>query len=181
MAFFFTNRKRCADLSSVIKNLPKNSAIIFREYDLEAPEREKLATEIMQICRKYGHKILIGKNLELARKLRADGVHFSDHDQLPLQILNRKNLPQKFILSVACHNFLSVLKLRKLKIDAIFISPIFLTKSHPNAQPLGLQRLSRIILKTKSSIYALGGVNSQNINSLQRLGASGFGGIELFN
>jgi len=164
-----------------IENLPKNSAVIFREYDLPAQEREKLAQEIIAICRKNNHKILIGKNFELARKLKADGVHFSDNDRLSLQILNRRNLPQKFILSVACHNFLSVLKFRKLKVDAVFISPIFATKSHPEAKLIGLQALSRIILKAKHPIYALGGINSQNINSLQKLGAKGIGGIELFN
>ncbi len=178
---FFTDRKRCGDLKLAIKNLPKNSAVIFREYDLESKEREKLAREIIKACRAKNHKIIIGKDLALARKLRADGVHFSDRDKLPLQIFNRQNQPQKFIFSFACHNFLSVLKSRQLKADLVFISPIFTTKSHLNAEPLGLGRLSRIIRISKIPVFALGGVNEKNIHTLQKLGAQGFGGIEIFS
>ena len=178
---FFTDRKRCADLILAIRNLPKNSTVIFREYDLEIKEREEMARKIIKICREKNHKILIGKNLALARKLRADGVHFSDRDKLPVQIFNRKNLPREFILSFACHNFLSVLKSHQIKADIIFISPIFTTKSHPNVSPLGLAQLSKIIRMSKIPIFALGGVNKQNIRILQKVGAQGFGGVEIFN
>ena len=164
----------------VIKKLPKNSAVIFREYDLESKEREILAREILAICRAKNHKFLIGKNLELARKLRADGVHFSDRDHLPLQIFNRQNWPRKFIFSFACHNFLSVLKSQQLKADMIFVSPVFATKSHLGVEPLGLRELSKIIRLSKIPIFALGGVSEKNINSLQKLGIAGFGGIGFF-
>lgn len=160
--------------------MPKNSAVIFREYDLKDDERELLARQIMQVCRQKNHKIIIGKNLALATKLRADGVHFSDNDKLPLGALNRQNLPKKFIFSFACHNFLSVLKSQQLKADFIFISPIFVTKSHPNVAALGLMALSKIIRTNKTPIFALGGVNKTNINALKKLGTQGFGAIELF-
>ena len=154
--------------------------MIFREYDLKSKEREILAQEILAICREQNHKFLIGKNFELARKLRADGVHFSDQDHLPLQIFNRQHWPRKFIFSFACHNFLSVLKSQQLKADMIFASPIFATKSHPNIAPLGLKELSKIIRVSKIPVFALGGVSLENINSLQKLGIAGFGGIGLF-
>jgi len=154
--------------------------VIFREYDLKSKEREILAQELLAICREQNHKFLIGKNLQLARKLRADGAHFSDRDHLPLQIFNRQNWPRKFIFSFACHNFLSVLKSQQLKADMIFVSPIFATKSHPNVAPLGLRELSKIIRASKIPIFALGGVDEKNINSLRKLGVAGFGGIDLF-
>ena len=139
-----------------------------------------MAAEIFAICKEKNIKFLIGKNLELARKLRADGVHFSDNDKLPLQILNRKNLPKKFIFSFACHNFLSVLKCKKLKADMVFMSPIFATKSHESAKNIGLMHFSKMLLLSKIKIFALGGVNKQNLKSLQKLGVKGFGGIEIF-
>ena len=179
-AVFFTDRKRCADLSLAIKKLPKNSAVIFREYDLDEAAREKLAQEIIAICRGRNHKILIGKNVALARKLRADGIHFSDNDILPLAVFNRQNWPREFIFSFACHNFLSVLKSQQLKVDLLFVSPIFATKSHPNIAPLGLMQLSKIIRASKVPVFALGGVNEKNIHTLERLGAQGFGAIEMF-
>ncbi len=160
--------------------MPKNSAIIFREYDLAVDEREKMAREILVLCRGLGHKMLVGKNLELARKIKADGVHFSDKDGLLWQNFQRKNLPQKFIFSLACHNFLSVVKSQKTKADLIFVSPVFKTKSHPNLEPLGLMKFGKIVAASQIPIFALGGVNEKNFLNLKKLGAVGFGAIDQF-
>ena len=185
---FFTDRKRCDNLITIIKKLPKNSAVIFREYDLEEEKREKLAREILLICKQKSHKIIIGKNLDLATEIKADGVHFSDNDILSskifLQLRNNKKINSKngtkFIFSFACHNFLSVVKCQKMPVDLIFISPIFATKSHEDLPTFGLQRLSRVLRFSKKPVFALGGINKKNIHIVKKLGASGFGGIETF-
>ena len=68
----------------------------------------------------------------------------------------------------------------------VFIAPIFPTTSHSDAKILGLKNLAKITSKTKSlnyflpKIYALGGVNLQNIKSIRKLKLSGFGAIDLF-
>lgn len=160
----------------VIKNLPKNSAIIFREYDLNRVAREKMAREVFDICRKNNQRILIGKDYELAQTLGADGVHFSDRQEFPAQI----NRQQNFMITLACHNFSSVLKSQNLPVDAIFLSPIFPTKSHEGAPVLGLEILKKAMNTSKIPIFALGGVNEENLKILQSLGAQGFGGIDIF-
>jgi thiamine-phosphate pyrophosphorylase len=188
---FFTDRKKISDFEKIIKNLPKNSAIIIREYDLTKIEREIFAKKIIDLAKPRTLKILIGKDFALAKKLKADGVHFSDRDHLPLQFLNKKSAPKKFIFSISCHNLKSVLKSLKLKPDMIFISPIFPTTSHSDAEILGLRNLAKISSKTKkrgylfgltsAPIYALGGINSDNIQSVRKLQISGFGAIDFFS
>jgi thiamine-phosphate pyrophosphorylase len=133
--------------------------------------------------RAQGLKILVGKDFALAKKIKADGVHFSDFDKLPLQFLKKKSFPKKFIFSFSSHNFKSALK---TKANMIFISPIFPTTSHAEAKSLGLKNLAKIAFKSKNpnyltrSVYALGGVNSKNIKSLRKLKISGFGAIDFF-
>lgn len=175
---FFTDRKKISDFKKVIKNLPKNSVVIIREYDLAPKEREIFAQEISALARKKDLKVLVGKDLVLAQKIKADGVHFSDFDKLPLPLLRHRN----FIFSFSCHSFKSFLSARKLKPDMIFISPIFPTSSHKETKSLGLQYLAKIITKNRNSlpIYALGGVNSTNLKSLKKLGLAGFGAINFF-
>jgi thiamine monophosphate synthase len=183
---FFTDRKKIFDFFSAIKNLPKNSTIIIREYDLKGHEREAFAKKIIALAKIKKAKILIGKDFNLAKKLKADGVHFSDFDRLPWQFFKRKSFPKKFIFSLACHSFGSLLKAQKLKTDLIFISPIFASTSHADVKPLGLKNLAKITFKTKNSNYlasrirALGGVNSTNLKRLRKLGIQGFGAIDLF-
>ena len=186
VSVFFSNRAVITSLESTIKHLPKNSAIIIREYDLEEKDREIFAKKIVALARPLGLKILVGKDLSLAKKIKADGVHFSDFDKLPLQFFQQKNFPEKFIFSFSCHNLKSALKAEKSGFDMIFISPIFPTTSHLNTKNMGLKNLAKISLKTKStpycesSFYALGGINSQNLSSIRKLNLAGFGAISLF-
>ena len=186
VSVFFSNRAFITSLESTIKHLPKNSAIIIREYDLEEKDREIFAKKIVALARPLGLKILVGKDLSLAKKIKADGVHFSDFDKLPLQFFQQKNFPEKFIFSFSCHNLKSALKAQKSGFDMIFISPIFPTTSHLNTKNMGLKNLAKISLKTKStpycesSFYALGGINSQNLSSIRKLNLAGFGTISLF-
>lgn len=181
---FFSNGSKISQLEKILKHLPKKSAIIIREYHLKEEEREMLARKIITLAKPLGVKVLIGKNLQLAQKVRADGVHFSDYDTLP--IFNIKRFAKRFIVSFSCHGLTSILKAQKLQFDIIFISPIFPTTSHPNATTIGLRKLTEITLKTKrqpyyhSSFYALGGINLHNISSIRKSGLHGFGAISLF-
>ena len=184
---FFTDRKKISDFENTIKSLPKNSAIIIREYDLNKKDREVFAKNIQQVAKKKNLKILVGKDIALAKKINADGIHFSDYDYLPLQFLEQKKFKKKFIFSFSCHSFKSVLKARKIRPNLIFISPVFPTTSHLNTQALGIKNLAKISLKIKSNFYpasrfyALGGINLTNLPSVRKLGLSGFAAIKLFS
>lgn len=160
----------------MVSKLPKNAVVIIREYDLPKNEREIFATKIAKLARARGLKSLVGKDLALARKIKADGVHFSDFD-LVIRRGSKKNL-----LSISCHNYKSFLRAQRLKPDLIFISPIFPTTSHPDAKALGLRYLAKIVAKNQKRlpIYALGGVNLKNLKSLAKLGIVGFGAINFF-
>jgi thiamine-phosphate pyrophosphorylase len=184
---FFTCSKKIPDIEKVIKNLPKKSVIIIREYDLDQKSREVFAEKIVTLARARDLKILVGKDFALAKKIKADGIHFSDFDKLPIQFFKKSSFAKNFIFSFSCHSFKSVLRMPKLEADMIFIAPIFATTSHPNAKTIGLRNLAKITVKTKSSnyflskIYALGGIDTQNIKSLQKLKISGFGAIDFFS
>ena len=174
---FFTNRKKIKDFAKIIEKLPKDSAIIIREYDLDPKEREIFAQEIIDLAQGKSLKILIGKDIALAKKLKADGVHFSDLDKV-----NFKK-DDDLILSFAAHSIAGIDLGIKLKADMIFIAPAFATTSHLDTEPLGETQLREIALKYKNLdyLYPLGGVNSSNIYLLRNLGFASFGAIDFFN
>ncbi|MCE3255203.1 MAG: thiE1 [Rickettsiaceae bacterium] len=177
--FFFTDRKRVKDIFSVVENLPKNSAVIIREYDLSEEKRLDFAQKIIAIARKNRRKnlkILVGKNYSLARKIKADGVHFSDQNQVQLPAKTNK----KMIFSYSCHYPKSVSKAKKLDCDLVFYSPIFVTNSHPEAKPVGLPQLRKFIRQSQIPTYALGGIDEKNIRLLKDTGVAGIGGISIF-
>lgn len=182
----FTDRNKVLDFEQTIKNLPKNSIIIIREYDLDKKNREEFAKKIIAFARVAGLKTLVGKDFELARKIKANGIHFSDFDKLPLQFFRKKSFSKKFIFSFSCHSEKSFLKWKSFNPNIIFIAPIFPTTSHVDTKSFGLKNLAKISLAQKKSgyffpkIYALGGINVDNMASVRKLGISGFGAIDLF-
>lgn len=180
--FFFTDSSKISDYERIIKNLAKNSTIIIREYDLDKNSRLDFAKRISFLARNKGLKILVGKDFELARKIKADGVHFSDFDRLPIQFFKKKTFAKNFIFSFAAHSEKSIIKFGKFNFDFIFLSPIFPTTSHKDSPTLGLKNLRKIVTKNKSKslICALGGVNYNNIRQLRKNKISSFGAIDFF-
>ncbi len=184
--FFFTDRKKIGDLKQVLKNLPKKTCIIFREYDLTNLEREELAMEYLKISRQFGHSFFVGKNFNLALKIKCDGVHFSDHDlEKSLLKIRYSCTKNKLIFSFALHDTKNLFYLRKLSPDITFLSPIFKTSSHENQRPLGLfnyLKISKIFYKkiAKNNFFPLGGIDLQNLRRLNKISLTGFGAIDFF-
>lgn len=178
--FFFTDRKQFKDIFAIIEKLPKNTAIIIREYDLSYLERLKFAQKVVKIARNRQLLTFAGKSLKLALEAKTNGIHFSDHETSWQKYLTYKKSNPNFLFSCACHNEKSINKASKLNMDFIFFSPIFKTNSHPNVKPVGLKRLKNISIKNQN-IYALGGINENNIKLLRNSKILGLGIISLIN
>jgi thiamine-phosphate pyrophosphorylase len=194
--FFFTNRKRVENIFDVVANLPKNSGIIIREYDLKYSDRLEFAQKISALAFKNGQMVLVGKDIGLAKEIGADGIHFSDFDDdiflertphrrrptlrgAPNSSSKKSFLP-KMILSYSCHHPKSLSKAKKLKADLVFFSPIFSTKSHPNKKPVGVFALRNFVKKTNIPVFALGGIDKKNVKLLAGSNICGIGGISIF-
>jgi thiamine-phosphate diphosphorylase len=172
--FFFTDRKRVEDIFKVVRNLPKNTAIIIREYDFDYLERLDFARKISLIAKQNNQKIFVGKSLEIAREIDADGVHFSDKDRKVPRTSNLQNM----LLSYSCHSLKSLAKARKLNPDLVFFSPIFVTNSHLNQKPVGVFALRNFVKKSAIPTYALGGINRSTIKLLSGSNIAGIGAID---
>ncbi len=167
--------------------MPKNSIIIIREYDLDLQSRYNFAKEIFNLRKnRQDIKILIGKDIHLALKLKANGIHFSDNDIIPLKFLQKKSFHKDFIFSFACHSEKSLKKAQKIKPNLVFLSPIFATTSHHGAKSFGSLKFVKIITQNKNSkyaclpIFALGGINKNNLKFIKKLKIKGFGAIDYF-
>jgi len=173
---FFTDHNK-TDNIKVISNLPKKALVIFREYDLSYQKKLKLAKKIQKICQKRDLKLIIGKDINLAKEISADGVHFSDRENFLSHYKKTKN---KFFVSCSFHSKTSILKYKDLDLDLRFISPIFATTSHKDKKALGVDYLKELTEDEDIKICPLGGINMENIKKLQYLNISGIAGIDLF-
>ena len=145
--------------------IPKKSAFLLRSY--QTKKRKKIAKQLLKFCKMKKIKLLIGSDIKLAKDINAHGVHFPEYmiKENKINWIGIKNIKyrKKWIITTAAHSIRSLKKVEGLDIDAALLSPVFISKSHPNNKCLGLNKFSKIVKKTKLPIYALGGINIKKL------------------
>lgn len=81
----------------------------------------------------------------------------------------------------SCHDEASVLAASAEGYDYLFVSPVFETQTHPEAEPLGLEKLAALCALTDMPIFALGGIlTERQEKDCLAAGAYGIASIRLF-
>jgi thiamine-phosphate pyrophosphorylase len=164
--------------------------IQLREKDLCGRESLDLANSALQAIRKRAPhtRILINDRVDVALAAGAGGVHLSENGfSVPdaRRICSRfeqdsgKRLD--FLVGVSCHSLGSALGAARDGADYIYFSPIFHTPSKAfYGPPQGVERLRQICRSVSIPVIAIGGITLENVASCYAAGASGAGGIRLF-
>ncbi len=101
---------------------------------------------------------MINDRVDIALAVDADGVHLGLEDA-PYDIA-RKQLPNK-IIGLTIHNVKEAVEAEKIGADYVGVSPIFETKTKPDAGPAaGLQLIKDVKEAIKIPFVAIGGVLS---------------------
>lgn len=178
---FITDQQAQPYPEQIIENLPHNSMVILRDYDLE--NRAMLGEALAYVCKQKQIKLLVAKELDLALQIGANGIHLPEYMLGELNTI-KTDYPNMFI-SVACHCMEAALKAEEGGADAILLAPVFVTKSHPETIEnsnlvLGPEILKEISALCEVPIYALGGVNAETAPRLMHTGVTGIAAIRGF-
>lgn len=166
-----TDQKRLPDPIAAARALPRGSAVIVRH--TEDGERAKLALALADVADECELRLLIANDPELAEAADVAGVHFSEAraSEAARWRAERPN----WLITAAAHSEDAVA--RASSVDAVLLSPIFTTKSHPERQPLGVDRLRAVATNVRVPIYALGGIDSENVGQLADIPLAGIAAI----
>ncbi|WP_321396447.1 thiamine phosphate synthase [Emcibacter sp.] len=162
----------------ILEQLPPASVVVLRDYD--HPGREALARHLAGLCRRKHLYFLVGADAALARKVGAVGVHLPEGLVRHLPRLRHKH--QDFIFTTACHSARALHRAERLGADAVLLSPVFPTESHPESltRPdltLGPTRFRTLCRRTDLPVYALGGVTGQTAQRLRHAPLAGLASI----
>tara|TARA_Y100001970_G_C14249253_1_gene870575 strand:+ start:1208 stop:1792 length:585 start_codon:yes stop_codon:yes gene_type:complete len=174
--WFFTDITRNPDPYTILNQLPKNSGIVFRDYN--APKRKYMAAKMADFCRKKNLVLIIGADTKLALQVGAAGVHIPEFNKQTLPYL--KTQKPKWIISTSVHDYRAYRKVNALGANIIFLSPVFETISHPGRRPLGRLYISRLVRKFGVFSIALGGINTKTVCDLSGTGVNGIAAISGF-
>jgi len=155
-----TDDDRLPDPCAAARSLPRGSLIVLRARDKQ--RRKELAAALARIARARSLFLLIADDPELARS--ADGAHFPEARMGALATW-RARRPDWF-LTTSAHSLAAVQRAARFGADAVFLSPIFPTASHPGRAALTPIRLRLMAQEARVPIYALGGIHAGNAREL---------------
>ncbi|GAA5006072.1 thiamine phosphate synthase [Acinetobacter puyangensis] len=80
----------------------------------------------------------------------------------------------------ACHSAADIDKANQLGCDAVLLSPVLATPSHPEQQGMGWQQFHHLATQAEMPVYALGGMRIEDLPIAQQHAAYGIAGISDF-
>ncbi len=142
--------------------------IQLREKNLAKDELCCLAQQVIAMAHAHSAKVLINADVRLAQELGADGVQLSAKQLAELQ--QRPNLDW---CGASCHNAAELRRAELLGCDFALLSPVLATQSHPGAAHLGWEVFRTLVASSAIPVYALGGLQLDDLHTAWQHGAHG--------
>jgi thiamine-phosphate pyrophosphorylase len=163
-----TDDERLPDPLAAARALPRGSLVVVRARD--SARRQALAATMIRLARERGLFVLIAGDVALALSCGADGVHLSEARIGEAASLRARH---RLLVTASVHSLAALRHAAYL--DAVFLSPVFPTASHPGRPALGPLRAAAIARLACVPVYALGGITAENAGRL--VGFSGIAAI----
>ena len=178
-----TNRHLCEEefrekLVEIAKAHPL--AVILREKDMSEEEYRKLASWFLPICREEGTKLFLHNFYRVAMELSSDGLH------LPLPVLEEvmselgSDQPELLLdklgvseLGASCHSVHDARRAKNYGCTYILAGHIFDTDCKKGLPGRGLEFLRKVTEEVDLPVYAIGGIEPENIDEVISEGAAG--------
>lgn len=114
-----------------------------------------------------------------------DAVHHRGSDALTVRMTPQMDLQEAIDRSPnlrgrSCHTLQELRAAEVEGFDYAFFSPIFPTQTHPEATPVGMEKLQAACAQVKIPIFALGGITTENESQCLEAGAAGIAAIRMF-
>jgi len=135
-----------------------------------------LVTEILRAAGPA--RVLVNSRLDIALAAGAQGLHLPSNSPAPARL--RRITPAGFLIGASCHSLDDLRRAEREGADFAVYGPVFPTRSHPGAPPLGLARFAADVRTVSLPVYALGGVTPANAETCIAAGAAGIAGISFF-
>lgn len=129
-----------AILDRVIGRLPRGSGVIFRHYHLAPEQRAARLAEVRRLCRRFGHR---------------------------LEVAGRGYGPPAAHRALAtAHSLREIGAINRFGAEAVLLSPVHSTRSHPGAKALGRTRFLLLAQRSRVPVIALGGMTARRFRGL---------------
>lgn len=153
-----------AALERAVARLPQGSALVFRHYHLAPAERRLRFAELKRIAQAHGVRII---GARVPRGWRADGIYGTA----------REVAGARGLRFATAHSLAEIGAAVRAGADAVLLSPVFATRSHPGGAVLGPVRFGLMARQSPIPVIALGGVTRRRAATLPVHGWAAIDGL----
>jgi thiamine-phosphate pyrophosphorylase len=162
--WLMTDERMGDDLWSAIDALPRGAGIVFRHHATPQDKRRALFARVAALARRK-RLLLVRAGRERLGRGEA-GVH------------GRAPLRANGIRTWAAHTRAEAIAGKRAGASLLFISPVYPTRSHPEARATGPLPAAAIGRGLGLPVIALGGVDARRFTRLRGLGFNGWAAID---
>lgn len=151
--------------------------IQLRMKDHSLDEVEEIGRKVQALCKQYEAIFIIDDQVELAKKLQADGVHLGLKD-MPVREA-RQVLGEEFLIGGTANTFEDIVQHWQGGADYIGCGPFRYTDTKKNLSPvLGLEGYASILRQMREAniplpVVAIGGITRTDIPAILQTGVRG--------
>ena len=139
-----------------------------REPAMIKDELRLFAHEVVELAHYYGAKVLMNGDSELSREIGMDGVHFSS-----VQLMGATSRQETDLCGASCNNTEEIFQAERLSMDFVVLGQVLSTLSHPGATPTGWRKFAAFIRDFPLPVYALGGMQLEDLTTAWEHGGHG--------
>ena len=141
------------------------------QYRKKPHPSEEEALQLKELCHSYHVPLIINDDVELAKKIDADGVHVGQSDMELLEA--RKILGADKIIGVTAKTIQQASLAEENGADYLGSGAVFGTSTKKDAIPMNLSLFQDICNSVKIPVVAIGGIDETNVDRLENTGLSG--------
>ena len=155
--WLLSDERNDAELEKALVRLPRGSGLIYRHYHLAPADRVARYHVLALIARSRGHAVILADSALTAREWGADGFYGAPFSLYPTRDL---------LTLATAHDLTEIGQANRMRADAVLLSPVFATRSHPGAEVLGPLRFRTLASHANMPVIALGGMDAGKAHRL---------------
>lgn len=156
--WLLSDQRNDQGLEKALHRLPEGSAFVYRHYHLDNAAREKRFRALAAIARSKKHVVILSGDSKLARSWGADGIYGS------AKTLERAASLYRI---ATAHDLAEIGAANRVRADAVMLSPVYSTRSHPGGATLGPVKFRLLARKAAMPVIALGGMTADRTKDLR--------------
>lgn len=140
-----------------------------RSSNLAGMQRRRVLEQAAALCGRYGGTLL-GSGPADNKVAGIRGLHLDSRALMQLQV---RPGDERVWVAASCHNREELQQAGRLGLDFCVLGPVRSTASHPGSTGLGWERFAELADAATLPVYALGGLQPDDLETARRYGAHG--------